>query len=169
MPRTSASRPIDRLLHGGDRLARILDLDVRELTDREYLRQLPDGTFGKELANFLDRHQLQPLSGIVRRKQLHDSVHVLTGYEADPLGEAEVQAFLLGAKFFLPNLLLGMGLLGTIRRKLPQLNYTRQEVRRRIWQAYWRGRNSHFDPDLWQPETLLEMPLDRVRSRFGIA
>jgi ubiquinone biosynthesis protein Coq4 len=33
-----------------------------------------------------------------RRQQLHDGIHVLTGYGTDPVGEAEVQAFLLGLK-----------------------------------------------------------------------
>ncbi len=168
MQTSVSARFVDRALHAGDRLARNLGMDSRELTDIHRLRQLPEGSFGKELANFLDRHQLVPLSGILRRKQLHDSVHVLTGYEADPLGEAEVQAFLLGAKFFLPNLLVGMVLMGAIRRQLPHLNYSQQEVRQRLWQAYWRGRRANFDPDRWQPEQLLEMPLDRVRHRFGV-
>ncbi|MFN6568411.1 Coq4 family protein [Dendronalium sp. ChiSLP03b] len=131
----------------------------------EKLRSLPTGTFGRNWADFLDEYNLKPFTTGARRKQLHDGVHVLTGYNTDPIGEAEVQAFLLGAKFTLSNLVLGLGLLRIIYRNL---NYQQKFSWNRLWQAYQRGRHSHFNPDTWQPELLWDLPSNDVRALFSI-
>lgn len=73
--------------------------NVPQIVDIEKLRSFPQGSFGKAWADFLLGNNLQPLTTGLRRKQLHDGVHVLTGYDSSPIGEAELQAFLLGAKF----------------------------------------------------------------------
>lgn len=88
-------------------------------------------------------------------------MHVPTGYGTDPIGEAEVQAFLLGAKFTLTNLILGLALLRVIYKNLNDLQ---QFTGDRLWQAYQRGCNSQFDPDTWQPELLWHLPLTDVQS-----
>ncbi|MBW4488011.1 MAG: ubiquinone biosynthesis protein COQ4 [Trichocoleus desertorum ATA4-8-CV12] len=59
-------------------------------------RSLPTGTFGGAWADFLDQNGRSPLTTGFRHKQLHDGIHILTGYGSDSLAEAEVQAFLLG-------------------------------------------------------------------------
>jgi ubiquinone biosynthesis protein COQ4 len=153
-----------------DRTTELLGLDVPQIIEIEKLRTLPPGTFGRAIADFLDRHQLTPFTKGARAKQLHDSVHVLTDYDTDPLGEAEVQAFLLGAKFRLRHLLIGLGTLRLIRQQCASAgsNYAPSVVRDRLWRAYQRGKNSHFDLDTWTPELQWEWSLARVRDRFNL-
>ncbi|MEL6458099.1 MAG: Coq4 family protein [Cyanobacteria bacterium J06621_15] len=139
--------------------------DVPQIVDIEKLRSFPEGSFGKNWANFLDDNDLQPLTTGFRRKQLHDGVHVLTGYGSDPIGEAELQAFLLGAKFGLLNLIIGVGLLRAIRKRLPNQS---KAARKRIWKAYQRGQGCSFNPDTWEPELLWDLPLNEVKAKFGL-
>jgi ubiquinone biosynthesis protein COQ4 len=147
-----------------------LGRNVPAIVELEDLRSLPPGTLGHAWAEHLDANGLKPFDSGPRRQQLHDGVHVLTGYGTDPVGEAEVQAFLLGAKFRLAHVILGLGLLRAIQRKRwhKVLSLSRAEVRSRLLAAYQRGRNSHFDPDTWQPEELWERSLADIRAAFEI-
>jgi ubiquinone biosynthesis protein Coq4 len=142
-----------------------LGLSVPPIVQIEQLRQLTPGTLGRAVANSLDQAGLAPFTTGPRRKQLHDSVHVLTGYGTDPVGEAEVQAFLLGAKFNPVQLALGLGLLRMIRRRSP---LPVPQLRERLWQAYQRGQASTFDVDTWQPETQWSKPLAEVQASLQI-
>ncbi len=167
-----ASHPaphIDKVLNLVDRIAESLGLNVAQIVKINQLRGLAPETFGYTLADFLDREELSPFTTGPRRKQLHDSVHVLTGYGIDYVGEAEVQAFLLGAKFRLINILLGLGLLKMIHRQLAAAkSYPYHLIWQRLWCAYKRGRNSQFDPDTWQAELLWELPLTQVQAQFNL-
>jgi ubiquinone biosynthesis protein Coq4 len=144
----------------------MLGLNVPQVIDMDSLRSLPAGSFGRSWADFLIQHQLQAFATGARRKQLHDGIHVLTGYDTDPIGEAEVQAFLLGAKFHAFHIILLAGLLRPLRYQMRQnsSNLTWREVRSRLRRAYDRGCQSHFDVDAWQPELLWEQSLERVRT-----
>lgn len=148
-----------------DRAAQAQGKSVAQIVEIEKLRSLPTGTFGRIWADFLDEHNLKPFTTGSRRKQLHDGVHVLTGYGTDPISEAEVQAFLLGAKFRLFNFMLGLGLLRVIYKNL---NYRQYLNWQRLWQAYQRGHQSRFDADTWQPELLWHLPLADVQALFSI-
>lgn len=149
-----------------DRLA----LNVPPIVEMDYLRSLPPGTLGHAWAEHLDANGLAPFVRGPRRQQLHDGIHVLTGYGTDPVGEAEVQAFLLGAKFRLANLLIGLGALRGIQRQRRHqiLALSHAAVRSRLLTAYRRGCNAHFDPDTWQPEELWVRSLVEVQTDFGI-
>jgi len=142
-----------------------LGLNVSQIIDLNHLSHLAPGTLGRELATFYQHRDLEPFTSGPRRKQLHDSVHVLTGYETDPLGEAEVQAFLLGSYFRPFHFVLGLGLVGMINRR--QL-YPRSLVRYRLQQAYQQGKQSGFNIDTWQPETQWHMPLSEVQQQFRL-
>ena len=146
-----------------DRFAETRGANVPQIVEIEKLRSLPKGSFGRGWADFLDRNNLEPLATGMRRKQLHDGIHVLTGYGSDPIGEAEVQAFILGAKFGFLNLLIGIGVLRMIRKNLGDRT---QEAKARMWKAYLRGNNSKFDPDAWEPELLWDLPLTEVQAMF---
>ncbi len=163
---TTAFNPVPRLqqlLDLLDRQAEAQGLAVPQIVYVEKLQQLPLGTFGRTWADFLAQNNLKPFTTGPRRKQLHDGIHVVTGYGTDLMGEAEVQAFLLGAKFRLINLLLGLGLLRIIYKKQgQQLSWDR------LWQAYQRGSHSNLNPDTWQPELLWHLPLTDVQASFGI-
>lgn len=155
---------IGPFLNTVDWLGEQLGVNVPPITALEPLRSLPPATLGRSLAAFLDQHRLSPFTTGPRRKQLHDAVHVLTGYETDAIGEAEVQAFLLGTKFHLAHILLGLGLLGLIARHQSQLGVTWS----RLWNAYQRGQTAYFDVDVWQPEEQWHLPLSQVQTFYGI-
>lgn len=144
--------------------------NVTQIVYIEQLRLLPIGTFGRAWADFLDSNNLQPFTNGLRRKQLHDGVHILTGYNADAIGEAELQAFLLGAKFIPIHILIILGLLKPISQQLSEQTSKnlQQSIYKRLWQAYQRGRNSHFDPDKWQPELLWKLPLEQVQVLYKL-
>jgi ubiquinone biosynthesis protein Coq4 len=129
------------------------------------LKTLPPDSLGGNLANFLEKESLAPLVTGPRRKQLHDVVHVLTGYGTDLVGEAEVQAFLLGAKFHPLNLFLGLGLLRAIRRNRV---LSPSKLRPRLWQAYQQGRKSRLDVDRWEPELKWALPLSEIQAQLNL-
>lgn len=162
---------VERFLQLFNWVADRLDLNVPPIVEMDYLRSLPAGSLGHAWAKHLDINGLKPFNSGPRRQQLHDGVHVLTGYGTDPVGEAEVQAFLLGAKFRLANVLITLGLLRAIHRHQQHqlLSLSLAEVRSRLKAAYYRGRNSQFAPDTWQPELLFKAPLTQVQARFGIS
>ncbi len=149
-----------------DNMAIALDLEAPQIVVLEKLRLLPIGTLGRTLADFLATNNLEPLTGGFRRKQLHDSVHVLTGYGTDLIGEAEIQAFLLGAKFHLAQIVIGSGLFYLIHRKMP--DYDLSSLKNRLTAAFDRGRNSTFNVDTWQPESQWQMPLEEVRKTYSL-
>lgn len=166
-----ASNPkVERFFKLIDRLAELQGRNVPTIVNLAVLQSLPTGTFGRAWADFLDQHGLSPLTTGSRRKQLHDGIHVLTGYGSDPIGEAEVQAFLLGTKFSTTNLLIGLGLLRVLYQQLPK-NQTpkfNQMPWERLQQAYQRGQRSRLDPDKWQPELLWKLPLAQVQALFDL-
>ncbi len=157
---------VQKLLDLLDRFTKIQGKNVSSIVEIEKLRSLPTGTLGRSWANFFDEYNLTPFTTGSRRKQLHDGVHVLTGYGTDPIGEAEIQAFLLGTKFTITKFMLGLGLLRVIHKNL---NSQQQFSSYRLWQAYQRGLHSKFDPDTWQPERLWHLPLTNVQALFSIA
>jgi len=148
-----------------DNLSEVGGKNVPQIVKIEELRSCKQGSFGKAWADFLLGNNLQPLTTGFRRKQLHDGIHVLTDYGSDPIGEAELQAFLLGAKFGLLNLVIGLGLLRVIRKRLP--NQT-SSARQRMWKAYQRGQSCKLNPDTWEPELLWDLPLNEVKAMFCV-
>ncbi|MBW4646198.1 MAG: hypothetical protein KME23_24940 [Goleter apudmare HA4340-LM2] len=148
-----------------DRQAQAQGKAVPQIVNLEQLRTLQSGTFGRAWADLLSENNLQPFTTGSRRKQLHDGIHVLTGYGTDLVGEAEVQAFVLGSKFGLTNMILGLGLLRVISR---HQSHRQQFIWQRLWQAYQRGVNSHFDPDTWQPELLWHWSVTDVQALFAV-
>ncbi|HAX80201.1 MAG TPA: hypothetical protein DCY88_31280 [Cyanobacteria bacterium UBA11372] len=153
-----------------DKVSESRGRNVPQIVYIEELRSLPTGTFGRAVADFLDQNNLSPFTTGSRRKQQHDTIHVLTGYGSDPVGETEVQAFLLGAKFNLFNLALGLGLLRIIHKQLQKNPAKVADFSwERLWRAYQRGCNVRFDPATWQAEHLWELPLHKVQAFIGIS
>jgi ubiquinone biosynthesis protein COQ4 len=147
-----------------------MGLHVQAIVDIDYLRSLPSDSFGKAWANHLDESNLLPFSAGVRLKQIHDGVHVLTGYDTSPLGEAQVQLFLLGTKFRIRHIVLCLGLLRPIiwgLRRHGRMNQLPDAVRS-LWEAFRRGQQASFDLDIWQPELSWDVPLDVVRAQLEI-
>jgi ubiquinone biosynthesis protein Coq4 len=153
-----------------DKVSESRGRNVPQIVHIEELRSLPSDTFGRAVADFLDQNNLSPFTTGSRRKQLHDTIHVLTGYGSDPVGEAEVQAFLLGAKFTLFNMAIGLGLLRVIHKQLQKNSAQVADFSwERLWNAYQRGCHVRLNPDTWQPEHLWELPLHKVQAFIGIS
>jgi ubiquinone biosynthesis protein COQ4 len=73
--------------------------------DLEALHALPEGTLGKALARYYVDNGIEPFESpypvrndvdylAKRYREVHDVVHVITGYGTDPVGELELQAFM---------------------------------------------------------------------------
>lgn len=58
----------------------------------EELRNFPERTFGRELADLLDKQGYK----LLRNYEYHDAKHVLLGYGMDEEGEVRMQFFFLG-------------------------------------------------------------------------
>ena len=172
---TLAERRAQQLTRRVTWLSDRLGLSEPPIVDAAYLRQLPEGTFGRAWIDTLEANGLTPLNSGPRRQQLHNGIHVLTGYDTDPLGEAQVQAFLMGAKFrlfhgvILTQMLLAVALVKPVASHVGKNEqFTVQDLLRYLHQAYQRGRQSQLDPDQWQPEYLWYFPLTHVRQMFRV-
>jgi ubiquinone biosynthesis protein Coq4 len=153
-----------------DRITGGMGLHVPSIVNMDYLRSLPPESFGKAWANHLDELNLLPFSTGIRLKQIHDGVHVLTGYDTTPLGEAQVQLFLLGTKFRVRHIVLCLGLLRPIARGL-RLNRRMDQfpdVVRSLWTAFQRGQRASFDIEKWRPELSWDIPIDVVCAQLEI-
>ena len=142
-------RSLDRVLDLSDRIADSEDAEallaesrpalleaaeaVRHLDPPpplDLLRELPDGTLGREYARFMDDNGLVPealrevagdtnlahLRATMRRS--HDIWHVATGWTPDLLGELSLQAFYLAQlRVPFPAFILAAGLLHTVLKQ----------------------------------------------------
>lgn len=70
----------------------IMPKNPRWYVRRADLRQLPDGTLGKNYADFLDKNQFDELPYL----ESHDVYHVLLNYPPTLLGEAQLGFWLFG-------------------------------------------------------------------------
>jgi ubiquinone biosynthesis protein COQ4 len=149
------------------------------LADRERLHALPKNSLGRAYLRFCeqagitadglvaasqegDMTELSPGEQYVhaRMRDIHDLIHVVTGYQTDLVGEASVLAFTL-AQTKNPGLALIVGL-AYLRPRGPQA-HARPVMR----EAFARGRKAAWLPAAdW--EALLERPLADVRRELGI-
>jgi len=171
-------------------------LDV--LLDRDRLRSMPPGTLGREYVDWSDREgisseSLEAESKLTfdldyekqgpwaafgaRVRDMHDLIHVVTGYDRTLIGETGVITFT-----FAQTRHRGIGLLLLIgyfnsflpNRGLrdetgaPQYDWNaRREIRRRFRTAFRHGRRADWIIGAhW--EALLEKPLDEVRRMYSI-
>jgi ubiquinone biosynthesis protein COQ4 len=161
-PVKARKTPTQRLFDVVDLGAKTLGLDVPQIVHIETLRAMPEGSFGRAWAEFLDANHLDPLVSGPRRKQLHDGVHILTGYGSDLMGEAQVQAFMLGAKWEPTNAAVLFMIVRGARRHGVLIDW---EILRA---AYQRGQRSLFDPNRWPAEKLWDLPLSCVRTCMNL-
>lgn len=153
------------------------------LCDKDYLRSLPEGSFGRIYQNFLETEGLSA-EGLVdasrqspqweqrraefelfssRLRDSHDLQHVVTGYGRNPLGELSVLAFSYahtrnrGIGFLV---LMGMF---KFKKDLPH----GIPIFRTIREAYRNGKKAVWFPGVdW--EAMLKLPLDEVRRVLNI-
>jgi ubiquinone biosynthesis protein COQ4 len=157
------------------------------LGDREALRRLPTGSFGRAYADFMDEAQLDA-AGLVeaeatanetygrmddepiepereyfgeRLRDMHDLWHVLTGYGRDEAGEAANLAFTYAQ---VPN--LGVGFIVVAGAVLGPHDLTFYWPRY-LYRAYRRGRRAALLTTV-PYETMLPLPLADVRRQLAI-
>lgn len=174
-----------RLHPDGQRLLRERPDLLATLSDREALRRMPEGSFGRAYARFMDAENLTA-GGLVeaenaaighdaneivdpdrrffgdRLRDMHDLWHVLTGYGRDEAGEAANLAFTVGQ---VPSrgvwlIVLAAAVLGPWSLAFSWQRY--------LFRAWRRGRRAS-KLSLVRYEDLLPLPLDEVRRRLHIA
>lgn len=149
------------------------------LLDRARLRTLPEESLGRAYLQFCERHGITA-DGLVaasregdmsalsqeeqfvhaRMRDIHDLMHVVTGYQTDLVGEASVLAFTV-AQTKNPGVALIVAL-AYLRPRGPLRN-----ARAVLRQAFGRGRRAGWLPAAdW--EALLSRPLIEVRRELGL-
>ena len=156
---------------------RLLD----RLADRDRLAALPPGTLGRAYYEFMATEHLSA-QGLVaasqfeetlppgedmtlfreRSREMHDLLHVVTGYGRDPLGEACLVAFSFAQTGLKGFALIALWAAQRIARRLPG-----QPVRRAVLEGYRRGRRAEwlYAAD-W--EALLAEPVEAIRARYRV-
>ncbi|MFT5822369.1 MAG: ubiquinone biosynthesis protein Coq4 [Crocinitomix sp.] len=91
---------------------------------QEQMRNLPTGTLGNDVANFLDAQNLS----LLPKYEVHDTLHVLLNYGTTPKEELKLQGFMIGNKSvtFGGKVLFGISLIV----KPEYLKEIRQEIKR---------------------------------------
>jgi ubiquinone biosynthesis protein Coq4 len=144
--------------------------------DLARLRAMPDGTFGREAARFLDARKLDPNDlpdrpGTTETAWLrahlfetHDLWHVVTGFDTDVPGEAGLQAFYL-AQFpgRLPAVLLSILFINTFLYKFEESD-ARMDAITHGWALGKRA--EQLLGVRWND--LFALPLSDVRTRLGL-
>jgi len=155
---------------------RLLD----RLSDRTSLAALPPGSLGRAYYDFMAAENLSA-EGLVemskitrpptpddvtlfreRNREMHDLLHVATGYGRDPLGEACLTAF-----SFAQTGLKGFAVIAIYAARKIARSRPDQPVRRAVFEGYRHGRGAGWLPGAdW--ETLLAEPVEAIRARFAI-
>ncbi len=148
------------------------------------LRDCPEGSWGKAVADFYDRHGFPfpgEKFGIYELGARHDWVHVLAGYGTDPEGELDVFAFIASSMtdergLVLLAITLGLFQNGSIRHvagkkiKIARADTLTDDGAVAHWvEAFRRGNLCTID--VMGTVRLFEHknePLDGVRERFGV-
>lgn len=168
---------------GGRRLLAERPSLLDKLADRDALRALPVGSFGRAYVEFMERGNLTA-DGLVeademvvrdetrveepnrrfygdRVRDMHDLWHVLTGYGMDEAGEAANLAFTLAQ---IPN--KGIGLIVAAAAVIGPKDWC-LGWQRYLYRAWQRGRRAVL-LTVVPYESLLERPLDEVRRALHI-
>ena len=155
---------------------RLLD----RLSDRASLAALPAGTLGRAYYDFMAAENLSaeglveasrierpPASDDVtlfreRGREMHDLLHVVTGYGRDPLGEACLVAFT-----YAQNRLKGLAVIAVFAARRIARSRPGQPVRRAVFEGYRHGRSAGWLPGAdW--EALLAQPVEAIRRQFAV-
>lgn len=163
------------------------------LVDRERLMAMPEGSFGRTYVEWLVREQISA-EGLVaateaasrgegeqegpyfvlgcRMREMHDLLHVITGYGRDLVGEVGVLAFTYAQTKhsgigFLISVAYLRSFFGRSDQPAADTREAAAAIRAQCREGYRRGRRADWIVGAdW--EALLELPIGEVRQRFRI-
>ncbi|XP_078498189.1 ubiquinone biosynthesis protein COQ4 homolog, mitochondrial [Lissotriton helveticus] len=144
--------------------------------DMQWLRDLPDGTFGREYARFLDVNRVSPdtrmsvkfvddeeLAYVIQRyREVHDLMHTLLGMPTNMLGEVVVKWF-EAVQTGLPMCILGAAF-GPLRLKSRKLEVLIKEL---LPWAVRSGQNAQCILNFYY-EKRWEQTVESLREEIGI-
>jgi ubiquinone biosynthesis protein COQ4 len=190
-PEKTIAAYVDRLSASPEGRAFLADAHIAEPVDLKALELYPDGTFGRGYYEFVVGNQLmeklaidyrafhaglkaagaldrmpEPMQfAIIRGFQVHDMLHVLTGYPATPAGELALQAFCL-AQLNFPYFAMWMANVATRMTFVePRIISDSMDAISDGWRFGRETRNIQFPR--WE-ERFGERLVD-LRAEFGIA
>jgi ubiquinone biosynthesis protein COQ4 len=120
------------------------------------LRQLPEGTLGREVARFLDDNDFTPFNSGDLIQRTHDIWHVVTNFSASEHDELLLQVF-TRAQVFRPSSAVFV-MYGLVLGKLQFVDVMREIKRGRIAQQLVQ----------WDIESDWSTPLTEVRQKLKI-
>ncbi|MGF1674290.1 MAG: Coq4 family protein [Rivularia sp. (in: cyanobacteria)] len=129
---------------------RELDINLSEL------RQLPEGTLGREVARFFDENGFEPLQSGDWIQRTHDIWHVVTGLSPSKNDEFILQAFTRSQVFRPSSAILVLAGLLIHKCNLQEVIYTIKN-----------GKMAKKLID-WDIESDWATPLDEVRKKLGV-
>ena len=156
---------------------RLLD----RLNDRASLAALPAGSLGRAYYDFMASERLSaeglveaskvsmaalPADGVTlfreRSREMHDLLHVVTGYGRDPLGEACLVAF-----SYAQTRLKGFAMIAAFAARRIAKSRPELPVRRAVFEGYRHGRSANW---LWGAdwEGLLAQSVEAIRAQFAV-
>jgi ubiquinone biosynthesis protein COQ4 len=153
---------------------------LERLSDRASLAALPAGTLGRAYYEFMASENLSA-DGLIeaskvtrpaasddvtlfreRNREMHDLLHVVTGYGRDPLGEACLVAF-----SYAQTRLKGFAVIAVFASRKIARHRPDQPVRRAVFEGYRHGRAAGWLPGAdW--EALLAQPVEAIRAQFAV-
>jgi ubiquinone biosynthesis protein COQ4 len=152
------------------------------LSDRASLAALPSGTLGRSYHEFMATENLSA-EGLVeasqfreklpagedmtlfreRSREMHDLLHIVTGYGRDPLGEACLTAF-----SFAQTGLRGFAVIAIVASQRISRACPGHAARRAVFEGYRRGRRADWLVAAdW--EKLLAEPVAAIEARYGVS
>jgi len=154
---------------------------LARLSDRESLAALPKGTLGREYYEFMAAENLSA-AGLVqasnfeeslppgedmtlfreRSREMHDLLHIVTGYGRDPLGESCLVAF-----SYAQTGLRGFAVIALVSSHRISRACPGHPIRRMVLEGYRHGKRAGWliGAD-W--ENLLTEPVAAIRARYGV-
>jgi ubiquinone biosynthesis protein COQ4 len=154
---------------------------LNRLSDRASLAALPAGTLGRAYYEFMAAENLSA-DGLVqasnfqeelppgddmtlfreRNREMHDLLHIVSGYGRDPLGESCLTAF-----SFAQTGLKGFAVIAIVSAHRISRACPGQPIRRAVLEGYRHGRRAGWliGAD-W--EALLAEPVETIRARYGV-
>jgi ubiquinone biosynthesis protein COQ4 len=148
----------------------------RKALDLPALERMPPGSLGHELARHYRDNAIEPFERTVevqedvhyianRYREIHDILHVVTGYRIDRIGELELQAFVLGNLHSRTAASVILFMTGRLMRRKPP-GFDVSSYASRLWAAFRRGSRAR-EALSFSFEQHWDRPVSSLREQLG--